>query len=109
MKISSVKLLNAATATGPGEAHNLFRGEKSFQLTGQTSAGAGSATVTVEVCDQDVPVNWITMCTITLALTTATSTDGSTSNAPWRWVRGNVTAISGTGAAVTLWNGSRGD
>ena len=39
------------------------------------------------------------MGTITLSGTT-TATDGFTTIAPWRWVRVNVTAISGTGATV---------
>ena len=69
-----------------------------------TGTGTVSATINVQVTNEDATANgansnWITMGTITLSGTT-TATDGFTTIAPWRWVRVNVTAISGTGATV---------
>jgi len=66
--------------------------------------GTVTATIAVQVTNEDATANgtnsnWITMSTITLSGTT-TATDGFTTIAPWRWVRVNVTAISGTGATV---------
>lgn len=73
-----------------------------------TGTGAVSATVSIQVTNEDATAagvngNWCTttLGTITLTGTTAVS-DGFTSIAPWRWVRVNVTAISGTGAAVQV-------
>jgi len=69
-----------------------------------TGTGTVTATIAVQVTNEDATANgtnsnWITMSTITLSGTT-TATDGFTTIAPWRWVRVNVTAISGTGATV---------
>ena len=106
LQVRASKLLNAAIATGAGESLEPLQGpllDRTFQATGQTSSGAGSVTVDVEVSDDKA--NWIVQRTITLTLSSAVSTDGYTTRAPWKYVRGNVTAISGTGAAVTLWIG----
>lgn len=101
MTIPTVALLTAATATGPGERHQpLLPSRRAFQLVGTTTSGAGSATVAVEVSLDGV--NFMTQGTITITLGTTAATDGFASDAPWRYVRGNVTAISGTGARVTL-------
>jgi hypothetical protein len=71
-----------------------------------TGTGAVTATVVVQVSNDDtsatnVTSNWIALGTITLSGTTST-TDGFTSTASWRWVRSQVTAISGTSAAVKV-------
>jgi len=66
-----------------------------------TGTGAVTATVNIEVSNDGT--NWVAtpMGTITLSGTTSAS-DGFTSAAPWKWVRANVTAISGTGATVVV-------
>lgn len=98
------ELLAAKTATGAGNIFNCVDdGKRTFQANGTTSSGTGSATITVEVSVDKV--NWITMGTITLTLATTASSDGFASDAAWPYVRGNVTAISGTGASVNLWMG----
>lgn len=105
MAQSSVKLIDAAIATGAGASHRPIGALRTFQATGQTSAGAGAATVKVQVSNVEAPSvdgDWLDIGTITLTLSTSKSTDGFASEAPWRHVRGNVTAISGTNAAVTL-------
>ena len=91
-------LLNAVTATGAGASVQSRSKNRTFQAT-VAGTGAVSATVKVQVSNDNV--NWIDLGTITLSGTTS-ATDGFASNAPWAYVRGNVTAISGTGAAVTL-------
>tara|TARA_R110002126_G_scaffold141146_5_gene286057 strand:+ start:1615 stop:1977 length:363 start_codon:yes stop_codon:yes gene_type:complete len=70
-----------------------------------TGTGAVTATVVMQVSNEEATYlgttsNWITLGTITLSGTT-TATDGFTTDAPWRYVRAGVTAISGTGATVT--------
>ena len=71
-----------------------------------TGTGSVSATVLIQVCNQEdtfngVKANWITMGTITLAGTT-TATDGFTTVCPWRYVRANVTAISATSVVEVI-------
>jgi len=91
-------ILTAATGTGAGLSYCGIASEKrAFQAT-VTGTGAVTATVAIQVSNDDT--NWITLGTITLSGTTS-ATDGFTSDAPWGYVRANVTAISGTGAAVT--------
>jgi len=101
-------ILAGATATGAGSTYEVNRKIEDplgrvFQAVGTTSSGAGAATVLVQVsCDN---VNWLTLATITLTLATTASSDGFASIEQWPYVRGNVSSISGTGAAVTLYMG----
>lgn len=81
----------AGTALSMRGAHHTFQGS----LAG---TGVRSATVDIE-CSNDT-THWLVLGTLTLS-DTATS-DGFASAAPWAFVRANVTAISGTGAAVTV-------
>lgn len=71
-----------------------------FQAT-VTGTGAVTATVEIEVSNDGVNIVDTVMGTITLSGTTSHS-DGFTSEAPWKYVRANVTAISGTGATVDV-------
>ena len=97
-------LLSAVTSTGAGTAiDDADLPLRTYQAYGQTTAGSGSATIKVQGSNDGT--NFVDLGTITLTLTTSTSTDGFVSNANWRYVRGNVTALSGTGAAVTLMMG----
>ena len=97
--VTSKELLTDVTTTGAGAA---FRSpsERSFQAHGLTTAGAGAATVKVQVSNDNS--NWIDLGTISLTLSTTRSTDGFACIAAWAFVRGNVTALSGTGAKVSL-------
>jgi hypothetical protein len=70
--------------------------------------GTGSVGATVVIQGSNEPAtfngtksNWVTIDTYTLSGTT-TATSGSTSTSVWRYVRANVTAISGTGATVEV-------
>ena len=105
-KNRTYKMLDGAIATGAGT--NVFNmstgGSRTFQADGTTSSGSGSATIKVQVSNDNS--NWIDLGTVTLSLSTTSATDGFTSDAPWAFVRGNVTAISGTGASVNLYMGT---
>jgi len=96
-------LLNAVTAPGSGIANHVDQCARTFQAVGATTAGSGSATIGIEVSND--ATNWLTHDTITLTLSTTSATAGIEMDAPWAYVRGNVTAISGTGAAVSLFMG----
>lgn len=104
-QVQKVTLLNNVTATGASSSFIPFGVKRSFQAEGETSAGAGSATIDVEVSNDCL--NWITAGTITLTLSTTTSDDGFATDAAWKCVRGNVTAISGTDATVSLHMGQQ--
>lgn len=105
-KNMAVKILNAATGTGAGEIHEPFGTSWTIQATGTTSAGAGSSTTQIQLSDDGV--NFVLFCTITLTLSTTSSTDACAIDAAWRYVRANVTAISGTGAQTTVWLANQG-
>lgn len=93
------KLANGRTTTGVDAADGPAKpGWKSFQAT-VTGTGAVGTTVTIEVSNNNV--NFLVLATITLTGTT-TATDGFSTEAPWGYWRSNVTAVSGTGAAVTV-------
>jgi hypothetical protein len=78
--------------SGPGATHT-------FQASGATSAGAGSATVVIQGSNNN-GASWDTIGTITLTLSTSTSSDSFTSDDRYAKVRANVTAISGTDAQL---------
>lgn len=93
-------LLDAATTTGAGLSvfSRLFPGPKTFQAVVE-GEGAVSATVLIECSNDDE--HWMELGSIALT-GTASDTDGFESSAAWAYHRANVTAISGTGAAVTV-------
>lgn len=90
--------ISQCTALQPG-------GKNAFQAFGSTSSGSGAATVVVQGSND--ASNWVTMGTITLTLGTTATSDGFASDASWAVVCGYVSAISGTGASVTLNVGNR--
>lgn len=96
-------LLSGATGTGAGTAQALNKNSKQFQAVGTTTAGAGSVTVAVQ-CSLD-GTNYDTIGTITLTLSTTPSSNSFTSNDRCNQHRANVTAISGTGASVSVYAG----
>ncbi len=103
----STIILTDATTTATSAVFKPTTHNRTFHVYGATSAGAGSVTVVIEVSNITSPANgtnvdWITMGTVTLALTTTRVSDGFVSQAAWTNVRARVTAISGTGAAVSV-------
>lgn len=100
--LTRTALLTAATATGPGSPVPDF-GAPSF--TGEvTGTGAVSAAVRIEARNTASGV-WTTMGTLTMSGTTSAG-DSFGSLIRYMEYRANVTAISGTGAAVTVTMGS---
>lgn len=91
------------TSTGAGVSVYKDSPYSSFQAT-VTGTGTVTATIAIEVSNDGT--NWCAtpMGTITLSGTTS-STDGFTTQAPWKYVRANVTAISGTGATAQVYMG----
>ena len=93
-------MLSAVIATGVSPRFFTSGQHMSFQAFGQTSAGAGSSTIDPEASLDGT--NFFSLGTITLTLSTTTSSDGFAITAPYRFLRANVTAISGTDATVTV-------
>ncbi len=93
------QILSAVTATGAGSLVDLTgrANTKSFQAT---IAGTGTTSATVLLQASLDGMNWFTLNTFTLSNTTPVV--GFTSVDAWPFFRGNVTAISGTGATVNL-------
>lgn len=104
MTIFTKKLLDAVLVTGAGIGFDCNEAKRTFQAF-VDGTGAVTATVQVEVSNDNI--HWCETEAGEIELAgTSTSSDGFTIDAPWRFARGNVTAISGTGAAVTLLMGS---
>ena len=108
---NSHTLLDAVTTTQASARHHINGPKATFSANGETSAGAGAATIIVEVSLVATPstdvsgdglADWITAGTITLTLATTMASDGFALDAPWRWARARLSAISGTGAAVSV-------
>ncbi len=101
-------MLSAATTPRDSAAFQGYGRSRTFQASGATSSGAGSATVVIEVTNFENPTNadWLTLGTITLTLGTTRTSDGFASLAAWAKYRARVSAISGTGASVDVMMGS---
>lgn len=93
-------LLDQATTTGAGFSTASPAPHSAIQVYGTTTSGTGSATVNVEVRNAGGP--WMVAGTISLSLSTTATGDGFVMDAGWHEVRANVTAISGTGATVSV-------
>lgn len=96
----ATSLIQAQTATGAGDATSNVPTPKSYQAWGNTTAGAGAATIQIQGTHND-GASWDLIGTITLTLGTTVTSDSFASDDRYGQVRANVTAISGTGANVS--------
>lgn len=94
---------SGVTVTGAGSFVYKDSPTSTFQAV-VSGTGAVTATVTIEYSNDGVNALSTVGGTITLSGTT-TASDGFTSDAPWKYVRANVTAVSGTGATVQVYMG----
>jgi hypothetical protein len=94
-------LETGVTVTGAGGWKYKDSPHATFQAT-VVGTGAVTATVDIEVSNDGVNVIDTVAGTITLSGTTSHSDGFTTQHSPWKYVRANVTAISGTGATVTV-------
>ena len=78
--------------------------ETTFQAI-VSGTGAVTATVTIEVSNDGINAGTTVMGTITLNGTTVTADGFTSTSAPWKYVRANVTAVTGTGATVQVYFG----
>lgn len=90
------------TTTGPQPGVSLYGYDildTAYQAT-ITGTGAVSATVQIEVSNDNI--GWLVDSVSTLTLSgTNLASSGFVSSGPWQFARANITAISGTNAKVT--------
>ena len=93
-----------AGVTSTGAQTRIFKDSPyaTFQAYGTTASGSGSATIKIQGSNLDDANSFVDLGTITLTLGTTLSADGFSTSAPWKFVRANVTAISGTTATVNV-------
>ena len=98
-----INLISSATKSAVFKYVPMPQGNVTFHAIGITSASTGAATVKVQVSNvENNPNSWVDLGTITLAISTLSTSDGFASSAKWEFVRGNITALSGSGASVSL-------
>lgn len=98
--LDTTALLSAAITVAAGTAKGGVASRKTYQANGTTTNGAGAATIQVQGSNDGT--SWDTIGTISLTLSTTNASDSFSSDDRYAVVRGNVTAISGTGASVNL-------
>jgi hypothetical protein len=102
MPAPNFTLLNAQTTTNTGNPFEPpLRGLRTFGSTLTCTSGNCTATVLFEVSMDKVA--WVTMATTTYSSAASPQADGFVSDSTWPYVRASVTAISGTGAAVSAY------
>jgi len=94
-----MELIKGATTTFTGSPMGMTKASSVQAVVSGT--GAVSSTIIVEVSNETVPTNYITLGTISLSGTT-TATDGFAFTAKWDYIRARITAIAGTSATVTV-------
>lgn len=95
-------ILDSATATGAGTSYRSPAASKTYQAYGRTSAGTGTAVISIEGSNDGT--RWNTVTTTTLSLTSATLavSAGMTSDDRYGYARANVTTLSGSTATVSV-------
>jgi len=94
-----ITLLNAVTGTGAGTPVVPVESPNRVFYAKVVGSGVVTATVLVEVSLNGS--DYLTLASFSLSGTTSDS-DAFVSDASWIYVRGNISDMSGTGAAVTL-------
>lgn len=100
----SYLVLNAVAAPAASDPVLIAGDGKTFHVTGTTTAGAGAASIVVEVSNETT-WPWITLATIALTLGVTAVADGVAMQAGWKYVRVRLVSISGTGATVSASTG----
>ena len=93
-------VLQGKTSTGDSDVFTILPWQRTFSAK-VVGTGAVTAAVIIKVSNTGEDDDWATAATITLSGTTSDS-DGFAMNAKWAYTKANVSAITGTGAAVTV-------
>lgn len=99
----AIPLFTDRTTTGVGTTREAPGPGATVQAV-VTGTGALTATVVIQVSNNST--NWLDLGTLSLSGTTA-ATQGLALNAHWVYIRGNISALTGTGATVNVTMGTR--
>lgn len=97
----SKQVFSAQATTGASAAlrpENAAHTNLLFHASGTTASGSGSATVKLQGSNDGT--NWVDIGSVTLTLGVSATSDKVASVENWLFVRGNVTALTGTGATI---------
>jgi hypothetical protein len=92
-------MLSAASATGNSSAFDNPSGDKTYQAAGSVGTTTGTATVLIQGSND--AANWVTLGTISLALTTTTVSGGLTTTDRYAYSRASAT-LAGTTPTLTV-------
>ena len=101
--IDAQAIVTGVTAPGTGAWAEKETAKTTVQAI-VTGTGAVTATVVIDCSNDGVNACSTPLGTITLSGTTSSS-DGFTTDAPWKFIRARTTAISGSGATVVVLKG----
>lgn len=90
-----VQILTSATGTGAGDSYRPWGAKRTFHVSASTSSGTGWASVSIEASNDNT--NWSEACAIALSISSTVVDDGCVMDAPWKYVRANVTDLAGAG------------
>ena len=105
--VKSGKVYNmlGAGVTGTSTGNWIYKDSPLSSFQGVvTGTGAVTATIVIDASNDGTYAVSTVLGTITLSGTTSSS-DGFTTDAPWKYVRARVTAISGTSATAQVYMG----
>lgn len=107
--VRTTVLFDDRTTTGNSSSVSPYDGIKTFQGFGAVSASTGSVTILIQGSnvDSSVLTDWLTLCTLTISLSTTSAGEGCVTDSNYRYYRARVSAISGTDASVDVLMGSR--
>ena len=91
-------LLSDVIVNGSSPSVTPIGAKTTFQCSGETSAGAGTATVTIQGSLDNT--NWSTVDTLSLTLGTTTTMDHGSDVGPWPYMRATLSSLTGTDATV---------
>ena len=104
--VSVATLVSNKTTTGVSTSAVLGGISRTYFVFGSTTAGSGACDLVIQVSNDNI--SFVDLATVSLVLGTSVVADGLASAAPWKYARGNISSISGTGAKCSLLVGSTG-
>lgn len=102
--VNVATLVSNKITTGAGTSYQLGGTSRSYFAFGSTVSGSGACAMKVQVSNDNI--TFIDLATISLTLSSTVTADGLATLAPWKYARGNIGSISGTGAKCSLIAGS---
>ena len=104
--VKTALIFDDVSVTGTSTSITPLFTNRLFQAVGTVTTGTGACTMEVQgSLDNTV---WHVLDTLSLSLTTTATGDYyDMDDTPWKYIRGNISAISGTNATVSLIMGAQ--